>query len=443
MHRVLGCAAVGVVCCCHAAQGQYLDEPRVRCAVDLAEPHGSLDFFDLAEYLQRFVAGDPRADAAAPWGTLNFLDLVAFLSFFNLGCDIDSDGDGVPDWAETDDGVFRNAFATGTDPDNPDTDGDGLGDGDEIFGTPGGLDLPALGADPLRKDVFIECDWFAGEFEGVWRDFRPRAQAVARVAQAFADAPVPNPYGAPDGISIHLDYGQGGVFTGGNRVPGAPLFVVFPAEFQQHKAGNSDPRRLGYFHYALFAYRHSSADNRSSGVAEINGDDFMVTMVDYLTNYNQSQTIVHELGHNLGLRHGGFENRNYKPNYNSVMNYRHQFPGVDLTGNSFGNGGLDFSRGINFDIDENAVYEPDGVIGIPVDFNRDGMIQATPYALNINCPTGGSPCGTAGSCWDSACSVLRDHDDWSNINWQRLAGARSAEPAEISVCTSEPQAVID
>lgn len=439
MRRAFGHALVGVVLSCQTgAFAQYLDQPRSRCPVDIAEPFGVLDFFDVSKYLQWYVAGDLRADTTEPWGEINFFDLVRFLYFFNLGCDIDSDGDGIPDWAETNDGVFRGYFATGTDPHNWDTDGDGLSDGDEIFGTLDGLDLPALGADPLRKDIFVECDWFAGEFEGVYRDFRPRPEAIARVVEAFANAPVPNPYGAPDGINIHFDFGQGGVFTGGNQIPGNPLYITFPEQFDQFKEEHFDPRRLGYFHYAIFAYRYDSPTNRSSGVGHINGDSFMVTMVDYLTNFNQSQTIMHELGHNLGLRHGGFENRNWKPNYNSVMNYRHQFPGVDITGDSFGNGVLDYSRGFNFDLDENAIYEPDGVIGIPVDFNRDGVIQTTHYALNINCPFGGTPCGTQAQCWDSSCTILRDHDDWSNLNWLRLVGVRSGGPVEISRCRSEP-----
>ena len=60
---------------------------------------------------------------------------------------------------------------------------------------------------------------------------------------------------------------------------------------------------------------------------------------------NVSNTIVHELGHNLLLRHGGFENCNYKPNYNSVMNYQYQFPGVDTNCTPPGNGVLDYSIG--------------------------------------------------------------------------------------------------
>src|SRR3954453_1478185 len=68
----------------------------------------------------------------------------------------DSDGDGVLDDQEK---------QIGTDPCNADTDGDGLEDGWEISGrVPSavirGLEPLALpGADPLRKDVYVEVDW--------------------------------------------------------------------------------------------------------------------------------------------------------------------------------------------------------------------------------------------------------------------------------------------
>ncbi|MBI4861813.1 MAG: hypothetical protein HY815_16375, partial [Candidatus Riflebacteria bacterium] len=52
----------------------------------------------------------------------------------------------------------------GTDPSNPDTDGDGLADDWEVFGlvTPyGDEDLPAYDASPVRKDLFVELDVMA------------------------------------------------------------------------------------------------------------------------------------------------------------------------------------------------------------------------------------------------------------------------------------------
>ena len=176
-------------------------------------------------------------------------------------------------------------------------------------------------------------------------------------------------------------------------------------------------------------------------MAVINGSDFMVTMSNYLSSYNQSQTIMHELGHNLGLRHGGFENRNHKPNYNSVMNYRHQFPGADANADTFGDGVLDYSTGINNPVDERAVFEPAGVLGFPVDFNRDGVIQQTPYAANLNCPAGPTPCGTwADGCGDAVCTVLLDHDDWGSINWSRLAPSNGRWAHEIATCEATPGA---
>ncbi len=53
---------------------------------DLAEPFGTLNFFDLSAYLNLFNAGDPAADLAAPFGDLNFFDLAAYLAVFNQGC---------------------------------------------------------------------------------------------------------------------------------------------------------------------------------------------------------------------------------------------------------------------------------------------------------------------------------------------------------------------
>lgn len=413
----------------------------VPCPVDLAEPYGVVNFFDLLKFMELFEREMPAADLAEPFGVFNYFDLLRFFEIYAIGCDTDSDGDRIPDWAETNDGVYLGPHATGTDPFNPDTDGDGIIDGDEIYGTVDGLDLPGMGANPLRKDIFVECDWFAGEFEGSVRNFRPRQAAVDRLVQAFANAPVANPYGLPSGISIHLDFGQGGAFTGGNQLPGQPVFITFPEEFQDYKAVDFNPNRLGYFHYAIFANRYNSADNRASGVGEIVGDDFMVTMVNYLSSYNQSQTIMHELGHNLGLRHGGFENRNNKPNYNSVMNYRHQFPGVDITGSTIGDGVLDYSWGINDPIDENAIVETNGVIGTPVDFNRDGVIQLAAYARNINCSGETLPCGeSAGSsCWDSVCTELHDQNDWAQIAWHRLASVGLRDIAEVSECVNAPE----
>lgn len=71
----------------------------------------------------------------------------------------------------------------------------------------------------------------------------------------------------------------------------------------------------------------------SSGNAfALPNDTFIVTMGPRcgwtVTQDMQVGTFVHEFGHTLGLKHGGTDNGNYKPNYLSVMNYSFQFSGV-------------------------------------------------------------------------------------------------------------------
>lgn len=72
----------------------------------------------------------------------------------------DSDMDGLDDVVETNTGIFIDANDTGTDPNNPDTDGDGLEDGEEVNNedyllNPNEADTDADGWDDLRE-VMVE-----------------------------------------------------------------------------------------------------------------------------------------------------------------------------------------------------------------------------------------------------------------------------------------------
>lgn len=62
------------------------DSDAVDCPADLAEPFGTVNFFDALAYLTLFNAGDPAADLAAPIGSINFFDVLAYLDSFNAGC---------------------------------------------------------------------------------------------------------------------------------------------------------------------------------------------------------------------------------------------------------------------------------------------------------------------------------------------------------------------
>lgn len=56
------------------------------CLADVAEPFGTLNFFDVSSFISLHNAGDPSADFAAPFGTLNFFDVSEFISAYNAGC---------------------------------------------------------------------------------------------------------------------------------------------------------------------------------------------------------------------------------------------------------------------------------------------------------------------------------------------------------------------
>lgn len=333
-----------------------------------------------------------------------------FEAVAQASCTSDRDADRLSDCVETNTGTFVSATDTGTSPDASDTDGDGLLDGDEVLGTSAGLNLPGLGASALRRDLLIEYDWFDDAQECAPHSHRPSAAAMARAAQMFAQAPVQNPDGST-GINLIQDYGQGGAFDGGNLVTGhdAVLPGTFDATHAQIKQANHAAKRTGYFHYVLLAHRYGGG-LASSGFAEIVGDDVIVSLYCYGTDINVGNTIAHELGHNLGLDHGGFEACNGKPNYNSIMNYRYQFEGVDTQCNATGlDNTANFSVGDRLELDEGGLDEPQGVCGSqPVDWNGNGSLESgLQFDLNSSFA---SICG-------SALSRMRDFDDWNNLTF--------------------------
>ncbi|MBI5434720.1 MAG: hypothetical protein HZA52_17945 [Planctomycetes bacterium] len=197
-----------------------------------------------------------------------------------------------------------------------DADGDGVVD----------LDLPALGANPLHKDIFVEIDAMAGR--------EPTQATLDRVKDAFEFAlTVDNPDGNL-GITLHALLDEIDIpFASWNTLGASG----FPTDFDTVKASRFgtptersspdaatllDAKKMAY-HYCIFADRFDAAGH--GGIAELPGNDFAVTLGTYATPGGtpdeQAGTFMHELGHNLGLRHGGADDINYKPNYPSVMNY--------------------------------------------------------------------------------------------------------------------------
>ncbi len=325
-----------------------------------------------------------------------------------------------------------------------DTDGDGLPDDWEINGIDVDddgvidLDLPMLGADWEHKDVFVEVDW--GSYGST--NTHP-GYALQAVVNAFADAPVKNPDNV-DGINLHILESEG-VGTLPEYITWADFIAIKKNYFGDPVDRSSviEAKKL-VFHYCLFAYLQVG---NSSGRGELGGNDFFVAVApwgDWLTRPGYlASTFMHELGHNLGLRHGGNNEVNYKPNYLSVMNYLFQFNELVPTRP------LDYSTGSSRVLDEGNLDEtfgigarkvtvwraPDGKFyrssgKLEIDWNNDGDIKAGVIVnLNDNPPKHPSIPG----------QTLEDYNDWENLIFrfrglETFAGGIMAElPDELTL----------
>ncbi len=266
---------------------------------------------------------------------------------------------------------------------NLDKDGDGLLDTWEMNGYPApsgaNINLPAMGADELRKTLLVEVDWVAAA--------TPNATIWATIEAVFDDAPVLNPDGSA-GIDLIIDRGQGGQLTGGGTVLADHTTMDFGAnnspgyvDFFTYKNNNFNNDRLLIFHYAIFG---RARPNGSSGRGEVFGNDFMVTFANFANwpqDIAQVGTFVHEFGHNLGLSHGDLLttpaqwNTTRKPNFPTTMSYRYQFPGVSVDCDFISEGIHTYSQGMMARITENNVNENIGICdNTPLDMNNDGNI---------------------------------------------------------------------
>lgn len=284
------------------------------------------------------------------------------------------------------------------------------------------LDLRSLGARVGIRDVFVEYDSMT--------EYRPSDSALAKVVAAFLT----------HGIAVHfVDGGDTIVPEYWYPFPWRKFDVAkkqyfgTPIERNTANWNNIQLAKRQVFRYCIFAYQIDL--DGSSGMGELPGDDFMVTLGDVNfqnlrdtlpANWNRRRvtwddfvagTILHELGHTLGLLHGGDDYLNYKPNYHSVMNYLWQFPYPPYAASWV----VNYSDRVFNTLTEDSLSEMAGIGGhsghhVPIrgrsgwlvpeagaiDWNADGDVDDYPVQLDINA--------------DGYMSRLRSHSDWNNLD---------------------------
>ena len=357
-------------------------------------------------------------------------------------------------------------------PNVTDTDGDGLLDTWETAGIDADgngsidVDLPAMGADSQHKDIFVELDYMPPH--------RLDQAGIDSVVAAFANAPVANPDGV-DGVTLHVDNGPTSVMdptTGalwGARsdqdsishqdLLGTVLALGYDwTDFDTLKNANFADARKPAFHYAISAH---GFDGDVSGIArDLPSSDFLVTLGSGCTIVRgsdctfdarqQAGTFMHELGHNLGLRHGGDDDATYKPSHLSVMNYAFQLTGLvhaDKTTE------LDYSRH-GFAMNEAALNEGTG-FAFPASSPqanfltivqcataadaRNGVWPLVSFAVDFNCDGATGNIVSSDTNDDGVVTAFTAYAEWPTLIYRGgQVGDLGAQPLPGTTAITEP-----
>lgn len=344
-------------------------------------------------------------------------------------------------------------------------DNDGIPDSAEVPGsTLGGLDLYAMGARVGQRDIFLEIDNMVSNEAKL----NPQRVALDKFVAAFAAKNIVLHIDVGNAFSPNFDPANYNLGNTSRLLPFSQSITLAPkagfASVQALKAQHFNSARNQVFYYmVLGSSQNTDGTAGSSGLAEIIGNDSLVTFggwglntssetkINQLNNIMAS-TMMHEFGHNLGLRHGGDENKNFKPNYISIMNYMYQ---LDCIGPSTGAGvadryfynfdsskypesslvsnarsatcAIDFSNGSSTVLDENTLNENAGMGrgAAFVDWNDNGVAQ-TSLSLNLN----PQPVNQGG---DTIKNNLDDHNDWSNIKLLAFSNLSKADLRTLSL----------
>ena len=335
----------------------------------------------------------------------------------------DQDLDGIADSLEPFYGTASN---------DTDTDDDGINDGLEVrgvgrvwvFGTsPPTLeydvqfDMAHEGATPTKRDLFVWWNWQNAETDIGYPVNMYPPQELRDYAMTFFDSPgyaqsgeLMNADGT-NGLRVHITPGE--PFTNFNNpgngthiesvgcgVHGASVpdrrewtHLLSHAGFRRYQDNNGTPSIVWQEGFNCSEGGSGTIDGQYLGracSAGIQPDQVICDWPRYTPDpmndnrlHEWFYTFMHELGHNLGLRHGGTETQNCKPNYWSLMSYTELFRSPSTGGYYLSNSRLQFSDGENASINESAIVETDPFALGPSGFYSYDRFM-TPFAENYN-----------------------------------------------------------
>ncbi len=247
--------------------------------------------------------------------------------------DCDQDKDSLTDAEE---------IALGTNPCSPDTDADGLPDGLEVKGFThsapyGFVDYPKVyGTNPKVKDVLVEVDYQKfTDARGAQHSARLSAAVVKHLESYYAGLHIPYPGGSKGPIHlvlVHDDAHPLGDGDGKLDPPGTDshhdcyLGAGSDGDHSSSDFPDQTFRKASLCIGAEGGRGHSHIGGRTLKLSGPETNNLIDGEADDETERAQHvwySVFMHEMGHSLGLHHGGNVEMNYKPNYPSVMNYRY------------------------------------------------------------------------------------------------------------------------
>ena len=318
-----------------------------------------------------------------------------------------------------------------------------------------GMPLYKWGARTGQRDMFIEVDYMRQDSPDCKScpdaGLIPNEISLKKLTEKYA----------ANGIAAHFDVGDlfdNDGITGNNPdrfdlcnagfVP-FTIGVAFGSSSGvssvfEMKEQYMDKKRKNFFYYTFYSYSDKATGSvpNYAGIAQVSAGHLIMALsqrnLKFDTNSNtnyHTHVLFHELGHNLGLWHGGDDSRNNKINYISDMNYLYgyNFPTIGTDepwkyyfsyvyentackslytyyslhsmNDSPDTFPFDYSDGSSSSIDENAVSEAAGVGrsgGLAIDFNCNGTIDGGTVVKNLDS--------------NAALESITDHDDWSAVS---------------------------